>query len=147
MRARRRVDLRHSVAVQISDLDLVNERVLLPVDLGNLPAVAVGMHQGHDTLVVGGHRESRPAVLQDQNLGFAHAAELSAEVLLPQCLGDEPLRSLAPQLERRFRTAQGEDAGPPDTGIEDHGLVKHVTVGILERDHLPRTLSRHQDLE
>ncbi len=108
--ARGGVDLEHAVAVEITQFDFVDEGIGLGVEfLHGVAAVAVAVEHRHDTLVVGDDCDIGVAVSIDiGHLEVAHAAEFSAEVLLPQGL----LVALGvPELDHGLAAAGGEDAG------------------------------------
>ena len=112
--ARRGVDLEHAVAVEIADLDLVDEGVLLVVELDHLEA-AVGLRpqHRHHALIVGRDGDRGAAIaVEVAHLGIAHAAELPAEVLLPERLPDRALRRLLPELHDRGAAAEAQQARP-----------------------------------
>ncbi len=89
--ARRRVDLEDAVAIEVAELDLVNEGVRLAIELADVEApIGLRRHERDDSLIVRRHRDRGRSVAEDvSDLGVAHAVLLAAEFGLPDRLRDE----------------------------------------------------------
>src|SRR6185295_1190772 len=69
--ARRGVDLEDPVSIEIADLDLVDERVLAPVQLAREELLPARREQCDHTLVVRGHGETRGSAPEWKRLRIA----------------------------------------------------------------------------
>ena len=142
------VDLERPIAVQVSDLDLVNEGVGLLVDLDHLEATArLGAEHDHDALVVGRYRDAGLAVaVEVGHLRIAHAAPFAAEVLGPLAVGAECAALWGPGLHMGGRPRQGQQQRPGAAFVE-HGLVEDVAFLVLDGRRLPLAALAVQELE
>ena len=100
-------------------------------------ACLAGARPFDDALVVGRDGDVRlPVPVEVGDLGVAHAAELAAEVRLPDGLRARPARRLVPELQRRgaarHRAAEGQDRRPLAGRRVDHRLVEDGGGRVLE---------------
>ena len=130
--ARGREELGHAVAVDVADLDLVDEGVGLTVHLLDAP-VLLGVDHRDDALIVGGDHQVVLAVAVDvAALDVAQAVELAAELRVPVRRLAPGAGGEAPGLEQGLIAADGEE-----TVVPGQRLVEGVALRVLERDDLP----------
>ena len=147
--ARRRINFENPVPVQITDLDFMNERFRLFVDLLNRKGLClrIATDQRDNTLIVGRDGDDwRTIAIEVADFYISHSAELATEVLLPNGLRNRAILTRRPKLERGFGPGRTQQLILTPRNRVHHGLVKDVALRILHQINFPLALLSNQEL-